>query len=60
MICYLIYAVLKCGPALLYKLVIETPKRALLGNRRYNHPRVIERKGLIQPQEVRVAAKNRK
>ena len=52
MICDFIYAVLKCGPPLLYKLVIETPKRTLLRNRRYNHPRVIERKGLIQPQEV--------
>lgn len=52
MICDLIYTVLKCGPPLLYKLVIETPKRTLLRDRRYNHSRVIERKGLIQPQEV--------
>ena len=52
MVCDLIYAVLKCGPPLLYKLVIETSKRTLLRNRRYNDPRVIERKGLIQPQEV--------
>jgi hypothetical protein len=52
MICDLIYAVFKCVPALLYKLVIETSKRTLLRNRRYNHPRVIERKGFIQPQEV--------
>jgi hypothetical protein len=52
MICNLIYAVLKCGPPMLYKLVIETPKRTLLRYRRYDHPRVIERKGLIQPQEI--------
>ncbi len=47
MICHLIYAILECGPPLLHKLVIEASERTLLGNRRYNYPRVVERKGLI-------------
>jgi len=41
MICHLIYAVLKRGPPLLDELAIEASKRALLRNRRNNHPRVI-------------------
>jgi hypothetical protein len=49
MICDLIYAIFKCGPPLLYKLVIEASKWTLLGNRWNNHPRVIDREGLIQP-----------
>jgi hypothetical protein len=49
MICDLIYAVFKRGPPVLYKLVIEASKRTLLGNRRNDNPRVIDRKGLKQP-----------